>query len=96
MVRNLLTAASVLALVSSAALAETDAYGSKTVTVTRSAPHDMNSGRAITKRYVNQYGKVVSKSKTVRSGFSGSSVSRTRTVTDPVTGVTKSRTIIER
>jgi len=56
----------------------------------------MNSGRAITKRYVNQYGKVVSKSKTVRSGFSGSSVSRTRTVTDPVTGVTKSRTIIER
>jgi len=39
---------------------------------------------------------MVTKSKTYSDGFSGSSVSRTRIVTDPDTGMRKSRTTIER
>ena len=96
MVRYMLAAASVLVLVSSSAFAAVDASGSKTVTITKSAPHATPSGKTITKRYVNQYGKIVTKSKTVRHGFSGSSMSKTKTVHDPATGMTRSRTMIER
>jgi hypothetical protein len=96
MVRYMLAAASVLVLVSSSAFAAVDASDSKTVTITKSAPNGMHSGKTITKRHVNQYGKVVTKSKTIRHGFSGSSVQRTKTVHDPVTGMTRSRTMIER
>jgi hypothetical protein len=83
MVRHLLTVASVLVLMSGAALAEMDESGSKTITITRPTPHDMGANKTITKRYVNRHGNVVTKSKTYSDGFSGSSVSRTRTVTDP-------------
>jgi len=38
---------------------------------------------------------MVTKSKTYSDDFSGSSVSRTHTVTDPDTGMSKSRTMIE-
>jgi hypothetical protein len=96
MVRHLLAAASVLVMISGVASAEIDESGSKTITITRPAPHDMGANRTITKRYVNRHGNVVTKSKTLSDGFSGSSVSRTKTVTDPETGMSKSHTIIER
>jgi hypothetical protein len=96
MVRHLLAAASVLVLMSGAAMAEFDGAGSKTITIHRSGPNDMGANRTITKRYVNRHGNVVTKSKTYSDGFSGSSVSRSKTVTDPDTGMSKSRTIIER
>ena len=96
MVRHLLAAASVLVLMSGAALAEFDEAGSKTITIHRSGPYDMGGNRTITKRYVNRHGNMVTKSKTYSDGFSVSSVSRTRTVTDPDTGMSRSHTIIER
>ena len=96
MVRHLLAAASVLTLISGAALAQTYDSGSKTITIHRSGPNDMGSHRTITKRYINQHGKMVTKSKTYSDGFSGSSVSRSKTVTDPETGMSKTRTTIER
>ena len=96
MVRHLLAAASVLVMISGVASAETDESGSKTITITRPVPHDMGANRTITKRYVNRHGNVVTKSKTFSDGFSGSSVSRTKTVTDPETGMSKTHTIIER
>jgi len=96
MVRYLLTAASVLMMISGAAFAEMDESGSKLITVSPPAPHDMGAKRTVTKRYVNRHGNMVTKSKTYSDGFSGSSVSRTRIVTDPDTGMRKSRTIIER
>jgi hypothetical protein len=96
MVRYLLVSASVLVMISGAAMAEIDESGSKTVTITRPAPHEMGANKTITKRYVNPNGKVVTKSKTYSDGFSGSSVSRTRTVVDPDTGMSRSHTIIER
>jgi hypothetical protein len=96
MVRHLLAAASALVMISGVASAETDESGSKTITITRPVPHDMGANRTITKRYVNRHGNVVTKSKTFSDGFSGSSVSRTKTVTDPETGMSKTHTIIER
>ena len=96
MVRHLLAAASVLVLMSGAAFAEMDDAGSKTITIHRSGPYDMGGNKTITKRYVNRHGNMVTKSKTYSNGFSGSSMSRTRTVTDPDTGMSRSHTIIER
>ncbi len=96
MVGHLLTAASVLVLISGAALAQNYESGSKTITIHRSGPDSMGADRTITKRYVNRHGNMVTKKKTFSDGFSGSSVSRTKTVTDPDTGMSKSRTIIER
>ena len=81
---------------SGAALAEFDESGSKTITIHRSGPYDMGGNKTITKRYVNRHGNMVTKSKTYSNGFSGSSMSRTRTVTDPDTGMSRSHTIIER
>ncbi len=96
MVRYLLAAASVLMMISGAAFAEMDESGSKLITVSPSAPHDMGAKRTVTKRYVNRHGNMVTKKKTFSDGFSGSSVSRSRTVTDPDTGMSRSHTIIER
>ena len=81
---------------SGVALAESDYSSSKLITVSLSAPHEMGANRTITKRYVNRHGNMVTKSKTYSNGFSGSSMSRTRTVTDPDTGMSRSHTIIER
>ena len=81
MVRHLLAAASVLVLMSGAALAEFDESGSKTITIHRSGPFDMGGNKTITKRYVNRHGNMVTKSKTYSNGFSGSSMSRTRAAT---------------
>jgi hypothetical protein len=101
MVRYLLTAASVFAMMSGVALAETAAYdGSNTkTTIIRTAPeHAMGSAKTVTKRYVNHRGNLVTKKKTYSDGFSGGSVSRSKTVTDPALGgtITKSHTTIER
>ena len=94
MVRYLVVAAGAFAMMSSLAMAET------TTTVVRSSPTVVSTSPAyvtphkttIVKRRINRYGKIVTVKKTSRDGFSGSSVSRTRSVTDPVTGETRTRT----
>jgi len=92
MVRYLLSAATVFALMSGVALAQTGDNGSKTVTINKS-PY----GKTVTKRYMNHHGNLVTKSKTFHDGFSGSSVTRSKTVTDPAAGgtITRSHTDIE-
>ena len=99
MVRYLLTAASVFAMMTGVALAETAVYdGPNTKTIIHGAPHHgIGARKTITKRYINQHGKMVTKSKTLNDGFSGGSVTREKTVTDPTSGttVTKSRTSSE-
>ena len=80
MLRYAIAAASVLALVSGVALAE-PIDGTKTVTV-----HKTPYGKMVTKRFVNHRGQMVTKRKAVRDGFYGSSVSRSKTVTDPALG----------
>jgi len=99
MIRHLLTAASVLALVSGAASAQTysETYttGPRTVTVAP-APEHTGEHRSITKRYINRHGMLVTKHKTFHDGFYGSSVERSKTVRDPMTGETRTRTEIER
>ncbi|MGE5270376.1 MAG: hypothetical protein ACM3JG_11970 [Thiohalocapsa sp.] len=80
MVRYLVAAAGVLALVSGVALAE-PIEGTKTVTIHKT-PH----GKIVSKRYMNHRGQVVTKRKHIREGFYGSSVSRSKTVTDPAAG----------
>jgi hypothetical protein len=99
MVRHVLTAASVFAMLSGVALAATPYDASNTtVTTTRAAPHHgFGYHRMMTKRYVNHHGNMVTKSKTVSDGFSGGSVTRSKTVTDPAAGgtITKSQTTTE-
>ena len=56
----------------------------------------MGGNRTITKRYVNRHGNIVTKHKTYSEGLTGSSVERSKTVTDPLTGETRTRTTIER
>ena len=96
MIRYLLTAASAFALISGAAMAQTFVEGPKTVTIAPAAPHEMGDHKTITKRYINHRGMMVTKKKSIREGFSGSSVARTKTVHDPMTGETRTRTEIER
>ena len=96
MVRHLLAAASVLVLMSGAAFAETDDLGSKLITIHRSGPHDVGVSRTVTKRHLDHYGNIVTKSKTSSDGFSGSSVPPRRSVTEPDIDITRSRTVIER
>ncbi len=87
MVRYLITAASVLALVSGVALAE-PVEGTKTVTI-----HHSPYGKVVTKRFMNHRGQMVTK-RVIHNEFSGSTVKR-KTVTEPGAGgsVTKSVTI---
>lgn len=84
MVRYLVVAASAFALMSGVALAET------TTTVTRSSPTYVAPQKTtVVKKRVNRYGQVVAVKKTYRGGYSGSStVSRTKTTTNPYTGTT--------
>ena len=100
MVRYLLTAASVLVLVSGVAAAQTysETYTGGPRTVIEAPPPANVSGehRTITKRYINHRGMMVTKRKTIHEGFSGSSVERSKTVHDPLTGETRTRTEIER
>jgi hypothetical protein len=89
MVRYVVVAAGALAMMSSLAMAET-------TTVIRESPVFVPPPAhktTVVKHRINRYGQMVTVKKTVRDGFAGSSVSRTRTVTDPYTGVTtKTRT----
>ena len=80
MVRYLITAATALVLVSGVAMAE-PMDGSKTVTI-RNTP----TGKVITKRFVNHRGMLVTKKKRINDGFYGSSVSRSKTITNPGAG----------
>lgn len=88
MVRYLITAASVLALVSGVALAE-PVEGTKSVTI-----HKTPYGKVVHKRFINHRGQMVSK-KIMRNGFSGSTVKR-KTVAEPgFGGSVTTRTKIE-
>lgn len=78
MVRYLITAASVLALVSGVALAE-PVEGTKSVTI-RHSPY----GTVVHKRFMNHRGQMVSK-KIIRNGLSGSTMKR-KTITEPGAG----------
>ena len=99
MVRHVLTAASVFAMLSGVALAATPYDASNTTVITtRAGPHaGLGYHKSITKRYINHHGKLVTKSKTYSDGFSGGSVTRSKTVTDPAAGgtITKSQTTTE-
>jgi hypothetical protein len=88
MIRYLITAASVLALVSGVALAE-PVEGTKSVTI-RHTPY----GNMIHKRFMNHRGQMVSK-KVIRNGISGSTAKR-KTVAEPgMGGSVTTRTKIE-
>jgi hypothetical protein len=98
MIRHLAVAAGALAMLSSAAMAET-------TVVTRSSPHYVTPHHVyvapghktkVVKHRVNRYGQLVTVKKTYRDGFSGSSVSKSKTITDPHTGTTtKTRTTVQ-
>lgn len=82
MVRYLIATACVAALLSGPALAATG----KSVTIEKT-PY----GKSITKQAMTHHGKIITKNKKI----AGNTMSRSRTITDPVTGktVTRSRTI---
>jgi hypothetical protein len=89
MMRYVVAAAGALAMMSSLAMAET-------TTVVRTSPGYVAPGphkTTVVKKKINRYGQLVTVKKTHRDGFYGSSTSRTRTVTNPHTGVTRSRTV---
>ena len=91
--RYVVVAAGALAMMSGMAMAET------TVVRTSTSPGYMAPvphKTTVVKKRVNRYGQVVTVKKTHRDGFYGSSTSRTRTVTDPATGVTTQTRSIER
>ena len=94
MVRYLVVAAGAFAMMSSVAMAETTIVRTSPTYVgpTYVTPHKTT----VVKHRVNRYGKLITVRKTHRDGFYGSSVSRTtRSVTNPVTGVTtKTRTTV--
>src|SRR5690242_1324610 len=96
MVRRLLTVASVFAMMSGVALAQTAIIegpntGAAIVHPVRPSVHAPGTKHTITKRYINEHGKMVTKKKTVNEGFSGGSVTREKTVTDPDSGTTMTR-----
>jgi len=91
MMRYVVVAAGALAMMSGLAMAET--------TVVRTSPEYMAAAphkTTVVKKRVNRYGQVVTVKRTHRDGFYGSSTSRTRSVTDPATGVTTKTRTIER
>jgi hypothetical protein len=93
--RYLFTAAAALLLLSGAASAETLSDGSNTKKiVTRVSPNGVT--KSITRHHADRYGKLITHRKTVTEGMSGSSVNRTRTVAEPDTGktITKSTTAV--
>jgi hypothetical protein len=88
MMRYVVAAAGALAMMSSLAVAETTVVRTSPGYVAP-APHKTT----VIKKKVNRYGQLVKIKKTHRDGFYGSSVTRTKKVHDPVTGVTtKTRT----
>ena len=79
MLRYAIVASAALAMVSGVALAEP--VGTSETTV-----HESPHGKVVTNRHVNHRGELVTKRKAVKNGLTGSTVSKSRTVTDPVTG----------
>jgi hypothetical protein len=89
MMRYVVAAAGALAMMSSLAIAETTVVRTSPGYVAAPVPHKTT----VVKKRVDRYGRVITVKKSRTDGYSGSSVSRTRTVTNPYTGVTRSRTI---
>jgi hypothetical protein len=92
MMRHIVAAAGVLAMMSGLAMAETTAVVRTDPGYVAAAPHKTT----VVKKRVNRYGQLVKVKKTHRDGFYGSSTTRTRTVTDPATGVSTKTRMIER
>lgn len=87
MVRYMVAASVAFAMISGVALAEP--AGSVT-TVTRT-----DQGKTISKRFINHRGDLVTKRKVVRNGIAGTTVSRSRTITNgDGDSVTRTRTTI--
>jgi hypothetical protein len=56
--------------------------------------HKTAHGTVVTKKHKSLFGKLVTKRKITQNTMSGSSVSRSKTVTDPATGKSKTSTKI--
>jgi hypothetical protein len=84
MVRSVLAAAGVLAIISTGALAD-PMDGTTTTKIIRSNP-DGTTHRTVVHRHVNRYGDLVTHKKTVNEGMSGSTITHSRTTTDPAAG----------
>lgn len=89
MMRYVVAAAGALAMMSSLAMAETTTVVRTSPGYVAPVPHKTT----VVKKKINRYGQLVTVKKTHRDGFYGSSTTRTKKVTDPVTGVTRSRTV---
>ena len=89
MMRYVVAAAGALAMMSSLAMAETTTIVRTSPGYVAPVPHKTT----VVKKRVDRYGRVITVKKSRNDGYSGSSVSRTRTVTNPYTGVTRSRTV---
>lgn len=89
MVRYIVAAAGALALLSGVALAQTDdaPIGTRTV-IHKTSPDGLRSKHIVIKRHADRYGNLVTKKKIVRDSMVGSSVTRSRETTDPMTGTT--------
>ena len=101
MMRYVVAAAGALAMMSSLAMAETTTVvrtspgyvaPNKTTVVRTSPGYVAPHKTTVVKKKVNRYGQLVTVKKSRIDGYSGSSVSRTRTTTNPYTGVTRLRT----
>jgi hypothetical protein len=85
MIRHAIVASAALAMISGAAVA--GPFHKTETTVQRTA-----HGTIVTKRHKSLLGKMVTKRKATENTATGSSVSRSKTVTDPGTGVSKTTT----
>jgi hypothetical protein len=85
MIRPIFAAAAVLALVSTAAVAQTDS--GSTTKIIRTNP-DGTAHKTIVHRHTNRYGETVTHKKSYTEGVGSGTRTRTRTVTDPATGAT--------
>ncbi|MBV9824984.1 MAG: hypothetical protein JO001_04795 [Alphaproteobacteria bacterium] len=83
MFKSMVVAAGALAIISTAAFAQSDA--SSTTRITRTAPDGASSSTVI-HRHVNGEGDVVTKKRTETEGSGGSTVTTRRTMTDPANG----------
>lgn len=84
MIKAILAAAGVLAIISTGAMAEMD--GGTTTKIIRHHPDGTHS-KTVVRRHVNRYGDLVTKKKTFTEGVGSSTITRSRTI-DPAAGGT--------
>jgi hypothetical protein len=84
MLRHAIVASAALAIISGTAVA--NPFHSRTTV------HKTAHGMVETKQHKSLFGKLVTKRKVTENRMSGSAVSRSKTVTDPATGASKTNT----